>query len=72
MTSADCYSKQRLVGQELGRKPVHRESVGWHSALRAQVAVKRVAGYGGVNKLNRTNLDDASPFRGRGRLSRCR
>jgi hypothetical protein len=37
---------------------MHRERVGWHGALRAQVSVKRVAGYGAVNKLNRTNLDD--------------
>jgi hypothetical protein len=37
---------------------VHRERVGWHGALRGQVAVKRVAGYGAVNKLNRPNLDD--------------
>ena len=36
-------TKQPLVGQELGRKPVHRERVGWHSALRADVAMKRLA-----------------------------
>jgi hypothetical protein len=38
---------------------VHRDRVGWHSALRAQVTVKRVAGRRAVDQLDSANLDDA-------------
>jgi len=37
-------TKQWLISQELGSKLVHHERVGWHSALRTQVAMKRLAG----------------------------
>jgi hypothetical protein len=42
---------------------MHRKRVGWHRALRAQVAVKRVAGWTTVDKLNRSNLNDTMAFR---------
>jgi hypothetical protein len=38
---------------------MHRERVGWHSALRANVAMKRLARWGAVDQLNRPNFDDA-------------
>jgi hypothetical protein len=42
---------------------MHRERIGWLGALRAQVAVERLAGWRTVNKLNRSNLDYAATFR---------
>jgi len=41
---------------------MHRGRVGWHGALRGQVAVKRVAGWAMIEKLNRPNLEDAMAF----------
>jgi hypothetical protein len=36
--------KRRLVRQELGRQPVHRDGVRRHVALGVEIAVKRPAG----------------------------
>jgi hypothetical protein len=38
---------------------VHRDGVGRHDALRAHVAVKRLAGQRMVDRLDGSNLDEA-------------
>jgi hypothetical protein len=49
-----CHvTKQRLVSQELGSEPVHRDGVGRHVAPRARIAVKRLTSWGTVEQLNR-------------------
>src|SRR5690606_5428442 len=54
----------RLVGQELGGQPVHRQRFGIAVAVGIQVNVQVVAGDGAVDDLDAADFDDAVALRG--------
>ena len=55
--SSTTSDEQRLVGEELAGKAVHRERFGRHVALWIEVAVKGLAGRHAVENLDAADLD---------------
>jgi len=55
----DDTGEQRLVGEELARKPMHRECLGRHLALRVDVTVKGLTGWHAIENLDAADLNEA-------------